>query len=91
MVKKNTEQEKFTCKSYPCFHIVIDKRRKIFKIFLEDFDEYIIPIPFKEIERLVSFINEYGLEHMREAVDDEIDYLARKYLGAEPKEFEEYE
>ncbi len=73
------------CPEYPCFRLVVDYRRKIYKIFLEDYDGYIIPLPRKEIDRLFELVNTLH-PRIREAEGEDVDYLARKYLGAEPKE-----
>jgi hypothetical protein len=83
-------EEKHECRRPPCIHIVVDERRRIFKIFVEDYN-VIAPVPIeaareacrklRELESLIS-------RGYREAEGDEIDFLARKYLGAEPVEEE---
>lgn len=74
----------YKCGEPPCIHIVVDERKNLFKIFLEDYDGLIIPIPLEAMQRACSSLKE--AEGLREAWGDEIDYLARKYLEAEPKE-----
>jgi hypothetical protein len=83
------KSETYTCKSYPCIHIVIDDRRKIFKVFIEDYD-YIMPIELSKLrEACEKLASDPRLKRYREAKEDEEDYLARKYLGAEPIKEEE--
>ncbi|BAN90739.1 hypothetical protein [Aeropyrum camini] len=84
-------EKSYRCDNPPCIHVVVDSRRKIFKIFLEDYN-LIAPIPFEraiaaceDIKSLKSLAENEGF---REAVDEEVDMLARKYLGAEPFEEE---
>ncbi len=86
--RKPQGPRRYRCTDPPCLHIVIDERRGIFKIFLEDYDGLIIPIPVNTLKRACSSLSE--TEGLREALDDEVDYLARKYLEAEPKEEEEW-
>jgi len=81
----------YECSEPPCVHVVVDERRKIFKIFIEDYD-IIIPLPFeKAVEacRKISVVEELASQGYREAHGDDTDYLARRYLKAEPSE-EEY-
>ncbi|MEB3817037.1 MAG: hypothetical protein LRS46_03750 [Desulfurococcales archaeon] len=75
--------EPYKCGNPPCLHVVLDRRRRIFKIFLEDYDGLVIPVPLQEIKRVCSRLRE--LSGFREASGEEIDYLARKYLEAEPE------
>ena len=78
------QKEYYRCEEPPCIHIVIDERRKIFKIFIEDY-EYIIPIEFSKLLKTCKVIEENSrLKKYREASEADEDYLARKYLGAEP-------
>ncbi len=81
----------YECREPPCIHVVVDERRKIFKIFVEDYD-IIIPVPFeKAVEacRKIRIVEELASQGYKEAYGDETDYLARRYLKAEPSE-EEY-
>jgi len=82
-------KSKYKCEKPPCIHIVIDNRRKIFKVFVEDYD-YIMPVEISKIIKVCKLIGtDPRLKRYREALDDEIDYLARKYLEAEPLSEEE--
>ncbi len=78
------KNEGYKCNKPPCIHVVIDDRRKLFKIFVEDYD-YIIPIERDKLMNTCKVLFEDPrMKRYKEAVDDEIDYLARKYLKAEP-------
>jgi len=79
---------RYKCTNPPCIHVVVDSRRGIFKVFLEDYDGLVIPIPLQALRRACSALSE--VSGLREASGDEVDYLARRYLEAEPKEEEEY-
>jgi len=79
--------EHYKCPEPPCIHLVFDRRRGIYKVFLEDYDGLIIPIPLKVLMKACKAIK--TVENMREASGEEVDYLARRYLEAEPKEGEE--
>jgi hypothetical protein len=81
-----TSEERYRCPEPPCIHVVLDKRRGIYKVFLEDYDGLIIPIPLKVLKKACEDIK--AVENLREASGEEIDYLARRYLEAEPKEEE---
>ena len=84
-----SKSSKYRCKKPPCVHVVIDDRRKIFKVFIEDYD-YIIPIEISKIIKTCKLIEtDPRLKRYREALEDEIDYLARRYLEAEPLTEEE--
>ncbi len=89
MVKR--VQQSFECDSPPCIHVVVDERKKVFKVFLEDY-EVIAPIPLEKVvaacesvRRLREMVSREGF---REAEGDEVDRLARRYLRAEPYEEE---
>ena len=73
----------YQCPEPPCIHIVVDERRRVFKVFIEDYD-MIIPIPVEELSKACNRLR--GIEKLREAYGDEVDYLARRYLEAEPRE-----
>ncbi len=84
-----SKSPKYKCEKPPCVHIVVDDRRKIFKVFIEDYD-YIMPIEISKIIKACKLIeSDPRLKRYREALDDEIDYLARRYLEAEPLTEEE--
>ena len=83
------QRDPYRCESYPCIHIVFDDRRKIFRIFVEDYD-YIMPIDVSELREACRILeSDPRLKRYREARGEEEDYLARKYLGAEPLSEEE--
>ena len=81
---KKRDKRVYNCPEPPCIHVVVDERKGIFKVFVEDYD-LIIPIPVEEVSRACKSLEELGYTG-REAYGDEVDYLARKYLDAEPKE-----
>lgn len=78
--------EAYRCREAPCIHVVIDDNRGVFKVFVEDRD-VIIPVPLERVrelcERLVALRSKQGL---REANERECDFLAKRYLDAEPLE-----
>ena len=76
--------EGYRCPEPPCIHVVYDRRRGIFKVFLEDYDGLIIPIPLNTLKKACDSVR--AMKGLREASGDEVDYLARRYLEAEPKE-----
>lgn len=82
----------YKCEQPPCIHVVFDNKKKLFKIFVEDYN-IIIPVPLEKALEACQLIARAGEladnEGYREAWGDDIDYLARKYLNAEPTE-EEY-
>jgi len=79
--------EDYTCSDPPCIHVVYDEKKRIFKVFVEDYN-VIIPIPLERFlqacGKLRDLRNRGGGRGYREAVHEEVDYLARKYLEAEP-------
>lgn len=84
MARKKSK-EVYTCPEPPCIHVIVDERKGIFKVFVEDYDT-IIPIPVEELSKACRSLDE-GLHRVnREAYGSEVDYLARKYLNAKPKE-----
>ncbi len=88
--KNNGDSRKhmYECREHPCIHVVIDKRKGIFKVFVEDYDR-IIPLSLEELMKAWTIVSSEALDkRLREARDKEIDYLARKYLEAEPVEVE---
>ncbi|MEB3825534.1 MAG: hypothetical protein LRS47_02565 [Desulfurococcales archaeon] len=85
MVKNLIEE----CEDPPCIHVVFDIRRKRFAVFLEDSEGVVLYIPSTKLERAYNLVTELKEKHFKEAVDMEIDELARKYLGAEAESQEE--
>jgi len=82
------ESKIYECKSPPCIHIVVDRRRKLFKVFVEDYD-IIAPLPIDALEEactMLETLEKLVKEGYREARGSEVDFLARKYLEAEPFE-----
>jgi len=78
----------YECREHPCIHVVIDRRKGIFKVFIEDYDR-IIPLSFEELVKAWTIVSGEALgKKLREARNNEVDYLARKYLEAEPVEVE---
>lgn len=77
----------YKCEDFPCIHVVIDDRRKRFKVFIEDYVEpideaYIIPVSASRLAEACEELDRILAEGYREAEGEEIDELARKYLGA---------
>jgi len=79
------------CDDPPCVHVIFDARRKRYAVFLEDSEGTVLYIPSNKIERAYNLIVELKSKHYKEAIDIEIDDLARKYLGAETVEEDELE
>ncbi|MCE4614804.1 MAG: hypothetical protein F7B60_04675 [Desulfurococcales archaeon] len=79
------------CDDPPCIHVIFDVRRKRYAVFLEDSEGTVLYIPTSKVERAYNLIVELKSKHFKEAVDIEIDELARKYLGAEIVEEEGFE
>jgi len=73
----------YSCEDPPCLHLVIDDRRRIYKVFLED-AEYITPVSLSALKRICGELGDPRLSRYREASGDEEEYLARKYLEAHP-------
>ena len=86
-MRRHRPGEDYTCNDPPCIHVVYDEHRKIFKVFVEDYN-VIIPIPVERFiqacGKLRDLRSKQGGKGYREAVHEEVDYLARKYLEAEP-------
>ncbi len=83
--------ESYKCRDPPCIHIVFDDRRKLFRVFIEDYD-YIIPIDLSKLKKICEMLAEdHRLKRYREASYEEEEYLARKYLEAAPIEEEKSE
>ncbi|MCE4606101.1 MAG: hypothetical protein F7B59_02055 [Desulfurococcales archaeon] len=71
------------CDDPPCIHVVFDVSRKHYAVFIEDSEGTVLYIPSDKIELAYNLVVELKSKHYKEAVDMEIDELARKYLGAE--------
>ena len=81
-------EERHECRQPPCIHVVVDPRRRVFKIFVEDYN-VIAPISLEAVReacRKLGTLNELLRKGFREAEGEEVDFLARKYLQAEPIE-----
>ncbi len=77
---------KFECEAPPCIHVVVDDRRKIFRVFIED-EESIVPVDSRILVEACERLRQVLEAGYREAKDDvNEDYLARKYLDARPVE-----
>jgi len=81
---------KDSCNECPCFHLVVDGRRKIFRVFLEDCDGIFIPVSISQLNKVCGALSIISEHRLREASSEQTDDLARKYLGVEPVE-EKYE
>jgi len=90
--RKREKRPRFYCDDPPCIYVVFDDKRKIYKVFIEESGDYIIAIPTKKISGACALLEELAREGYREAMlDNEIDFLARKYLKVKPAEEEENE
>ena len=76
----------YECDAPPCVHVVVDEAQKIFAVFIEDWDGNILLIKAEEILKAANAIREVLSEGYKEAIPTQADYLARKYLNAEPIE-----
>ena len=77
-------EEEYKCRDMPCMHFVVDEERGIFKVFLEDRD-IIIPVSLEKMREVCYKLQEsVSSGRLKEADEEETDYLAKKYLGAEP-------
>ncbi len=75
----------------PCIHVVYDRKRRIYAVFFEDTTGDIIPLESQKLVKAFEKLKKVVLDGYREAQGDEIDYLAKTYLGAEPVTEEELE
>jgi len=77
------------CEEYPCIHVVVDNKSRLYAIFIEDWDGNVIPVKSSEIEKAYKELAKLRREGYREASEaSELDRLAREGLGAEPVEEE---
>lgn len=72
----------YECRTYPCIHVVVDYSKKIYALFLETSDGDIIHVPASEVIVAADRVLELSKARLREARDDEIDWLAEEKLGA---------
>ncbi len=78
--------EKYECENPPCIHVVVDNDKKVFAVFVEDWEGNILLIRSEEIVKAFNAISDALAKGFREADPQQADYLARKYLDAEPVE-----
>ena len=83
--KKNSK-ETYVCREPPCIHVVVDDRSKRIAVFVEDSEGEIIWIRLDELLSACSRATSFTSKGYSEASEDEVDDVARKYLGAEPIE-----
>ncbi|WFO76271.1 hypothetical protein J4526_01185 [Desulfurococcaceae archaeon MEX13E-LK6-19] len=81
--------EEYSCSDYPCLHVVVDYKRKVYAVFMETSDGDIIYVPVVKIKDAYEKIKELEKKHFREAKDNEVDELAAEKLGALAIEEEE--
>ncbi len=77
---------KYECENPPCIHVVLDPRRKRYAVFIEDAEGSILYIEAEKVLTAAKEIEKLKRAKFREAEGDEVDELAREYLGAEPVE-----
>jgi len=75
---------KYVCKKPPCIHVVVDWRRKIYAVFLEDAEGEVIQLPSSEVKKACEYIKDIQTKKLEEARNDDVDLLAEKYLEAYP-------
>ncbi len=76
----------YHCEYPPCIHVVYDERRKIYRVFIEFDDENIYTFDEEQVLGACSLIEWLKNEGYRLADEAESDFLARRYLGANPAE-----
>jgi hypothetical protein len=89
---KKWQEVSYHCEYPPCIHVVVDERKRIFKVFVEHEygdDTMVVSIPTEKLEKACRILSKVTREGLREASDLEIDDLARKYLNVTPYEEEE--
>jgi len=78
--------ESYECETPPCIHVVVDDAQRIFAVFVEDWEGNILLIKAEEIVKAAERIKQLIDDEYREASPNQADYLARRYLNAEPIE-----
>lgn len=78
--------QSYECENPPCIHVVTDKDQRIFAVFVEDWDGNIIFVRAEDILKAADMIKQLIDDNYREAEASQVDYLARRYLNAEPVE-----
>ncbi len=81
-----SNKETYTCIEPPCIHVVVDDRSKRIAAFVEDSEGEIIWIRLDELLSACNRATSFKSRGYSEASGDEVDAMARKYLGAEPLE-----
>ncbi|RLG77784.1 MAG: hypothetical protein DRO12_01175 [Thermoprotei archaeon] len=76
----------YICDEPPCIHVVSDEERRIYAVFVEDWDGNILPVPSRELEKAIKKLSELIKRGFREASANDLSYLAKRYLEAEPVE-----
>ena len=73
----------YECEEPPCIHVVVDWRRRAFAVFFEDSLGNIIHVPSSKLIEACKQVSELLKKRVREVSGDEVDELAREFLGAE--------
>jgi len=90
--RRRERRPRFVCDDPPCIYVVFDDRRKLYKVFIEESDGVVVAIPTRKMSGACALLEELTREGYREAVlDNDIDFLARRYLKVEPVEEENEE
>ncbi len=72
----------YECVKPPCVHVVLDWRRKMFAVFVEDAEGSLLYVPSEELLAACEKVREAMSKKVREASGDEIDELAEEHLNA---------
>ncbi len=78
--------QSYECENPPCIHVVVDEAQHIFAVFVEDWEGNILLIRADEVVKAAERIKQLIDDEYREAGPNQADYLARRYLNAEPIE-----
>ena len=73
----------YECREPPCIHVVVDWRRRSFAVFFEDSLGNVIYVPSSKLVNACREVSELLRRRVREVSGDEVDELAREFLGAE--------
>ncbi|RLG86294.1 MAG: hypothetical protein DRO39_03535, partial [Thermoprotei archaeon] len=65
----------YECNDPPCIHVVSDERRRVFAVFVEDWDGNILPVPSNELEKAARRLRELARRGFREAGPNDLSYL----------------
>ena len=73
---------KYECSNPPCIHVVIDWPKKRFAVFVEDAEGSLLYVPADRVIKACSELEAILKKRVKEAIGDEVDDLADRYLNA---------